>query len=485
MQPDDQERRHMATRSQRLQMVTRASFFQSSSSDLEASQGTDDEVSTYESYDKSTASDDVIGCDRGNNQEVQEQQEAPVGPTGDDAASLQETARERAESSPQAPSQVPLRVWCGEHLFARRKIVQTKHYFCCTVKGCKAGFVYNSETGISKTNGKEHNHDTGMVDNIVQKNAEEIAFREFVRDHIHLDSRSIYSLILRRNPEEGHFPPLESITVKRIDNVKGQITGTPARQILNSLLPPSLAQIDGQSFLALQTVKPLALVFATGDSLGRLRGASESVLLKVRAKGQDLTDVFCVYAKEGDRIVPTVWLLFNSDADFLPWVHLKWLLSHKASGDSLSRMWNVPGAPKYIECLSHAMRQNDFIRAIGASYDWHIAKQVDKLDESHKEAMLSMSREMMVSPIHGVREKLHQLEQTWQGVEDVQMFLQWWKRRFEQHVLFYHASNLCREPSVEACYLSNKQTTPLECTTDEELIAFVQQQYREAYPSAK
>ena len=476
MQEEDDVRRHrMATRRQQLRDVDRASFFDVSSSDLEASTESYDENVLFESYDDSTASDDLIRDDERVEQEAETPEEgAPV---------HQEAAQVEEESRQQAPSQSLVRVRCDGCLFARRKVCETRQYFYCTMKGCKAGFVFDTISGLSKRNKNEHNHPLGTQDNIAETNAEEIAFRQFVRENIHLDSSAIYSMILRRDPQEGPFPSLESINVKRIDNVKGQIGGTPAKQILNSLLPAPMTEIDGENFLALQTVKPHVIMFATKASLEKLCMASQCVVLKVKVKGQNLTNGFCVYALERGRILPTVWMLFDDGSGSLPWCHLKWLLSHAASGSSLSRLWVIPAAPKYLEWLSHTVRANDHIRALGASYVLQVEKRAQDLDEGHREEILSAFRLIANVPMHAVHTQIRHIEETWQ-TRDVQAFLAWWRSRFEMRALLYHSSLVCSDPSVEACYQSNK-TRELIHTTDEELIAFVHQQYREAYSTTE
>ena len=359
----------------------------------------------------------------------------------------------------------------------------------CTAKKCKAGFVcVMTKDGIlPKWNGKEHNHPIHKQVNPLDTNREQVALRQFVRDHSHLESRQIYSLILKRDPNSGPFPPLDSITVKSIDNLKGQIAGSEARYTLSSLVPGRLQKVNGAKFIAVQTLEPLVLILATDSSLKILRESSEAALLRLKMKGNIVKWVYCVYAVVSGRSIPTAWILFNAKTSTLPWVLLKWVIGEKVTGEvhSWSRVWNIPGSPKYLGFLEHATRANDHIRAISGSYEWQINKHAQSIvnEKSRRKIIEFFETEMSRAALHETPLKLAEAEDRWQS-DDEREFVIWWRSRFEKQTFLYSASNRCEESAVVDRWLLNKRMQPI-FTTDGDLIATIHEQYKEAYRTSE
>ena len=374
-------------------------------------------------------------------------------------------------------------------LYGRRKVVEngdkTCHYMYCTVKGCKAGFILTvmGKSVLSKWNGKPHTHPVTPSVDIVEKNRQQLEFRGFVREHIHLESRQILTLMLKEDTDHRPFPSLGSINVKLIDNIKGQITGTDARYALRSLVPGELQNIDGVNFLAVQAVKPLVLIFGTENSLSRLRMSGQAKIIKLRLKWNLINNVFCVYAVENGRPVPAVWVLFDDETSSIPWAILKWKISQKdrVEAESHSRVWLVPVSPKYMGILRHLMNVNDHIKGISASYNRYIRKRAETIHDENlrNEVVTFFEREIPHCALCSVLEKLSDAREQWQS-EDVRQYIAWWKTLFEDQTFLYHVTIRCDEPSVSDCWLSNK-CTPLKCTTDCDIIATIHQQYKEIY----
>ena len=229
---------HMRTRRDPRPHVTRQVLLPSSSDEDLYSIYSSDETDDQTESDEETRPDSLPDEEAVNNEEEEERKK------GDD---------NQKESNGTKSLEIPMR-WQNPDdgcIYGRRKVVQnrgqTRHYMYCTAKKCKAGFVcVMTKDGIlPKWNGKEHNHPIHKQVNPLDTNREQVALRQFVRDHSHLESRQIYSLILKRDPNSGPFPPLDSITVKSIDNLKGQIAGSEARYTLSSLVPGRLQKVNG------------------------------------------------------------------------------------------------------------------------------------------------------------------------------------------------------------------------------------------------
>lgn len=468
---------HMRTRRDTRPRVTRQILLPSSSDEdlYSISDETDDETES----DDDTRPDSLPDEEAVNNEEEERKMV-------DDS---------QKESNRTKALEIPMR-WANPDdgcIYGRRKVVQnrgqTSHYMYCTAKQCKAGFVcVMTKDGIlPKWNGKEHNHPIHQQVNPLDKNREQVALRQFVREHSHLESRQIYSLILKRDPNSGSFPPLDSITVKLIDNLKGQIAGSEARYTLSSLVPGRLQKVNGAKFIAVQTLEPLVLILATDSSLKTLRESSEAALLRLKMKGNIIEWVYCVYAVVSGRTIPTAWILFNDKESTLPWVLLKWVIGERVAGEvhSWSRVWNIPGYPKYLGFLEDATRANDHIRAISGSYERQINKHAQSIvnEESRREIIGFFETEMSRVALHETEPKLTEAENRWKS-DDERKFVSWWRSRFEKQTFLYSASNRCEESAVVDRWLLNKRMQPT-VTTDGDLIAAIHEQYKEAYRTSE
>lgn len=127
-----------------------------------------------------------------------------------------------------------------------------------------------------------------------------------------MDSHGIYSLLLRNefhnHPQYQYLPCIESINIKRIQNIKSLLTGASGRGVLRSLLPPTIADLDGKQFLRFHSVVPIILIFATWEDLELIDDARR-FMLKRQLSVPEIKFVYCACTVEDQCVRPVAWIL--------------------------------------------------------------------------------------------------------------------------------------------------------------------------------
>ena len=130
-----------------------------------------------------------------------------------------------------------------------------------------------------------------------------------------MDSHSIYSLLMSDDFHHKHyyehFPEIERIDVKRIQNVKALLTSTASGNVLLSSFSPDMSEIDGRQFLQYQSVKPVTLVFATNPTLHSFASIGQCMLKRLNICGKAINVVCCVYAVSERDVKPAAWILLD------------------------------------------------------------------------------------------------------------------------------------------------------------------------------
>ena len=157
-------------------------------------------------------------------------------------------------------------------IYSRRVCAKSGlQYFYCTHSHpkCNAGFRYDPISHVCIPNLKKHHHPPGPVlESQLKKNLQLVALRMFVEKHRFEESRRIYTLLLDEiEKAPGKYPPQKDVSIKAIQNLKGQLAGENARNLLNPTVPVVLREIDGLNFLVYQSVRPILLMFATETSM--------------------------------------------------------------------------------------------------------------------------------------------------------------------------------------------------------------------------
>ena len=91
---------------------------------------------------------------------------------------------------------------------------------CC--ERLQSGLHFKSPNKTSKEQrNTTHTHEPDVDPPDQAGNLAEVSLRMFVTDHFEMDSRDIYSLILKGEVQNKyeHFPDAASITIKRIQNI--------------------------------------------------------------------------------------------------------------------------------------------------------------------------------------------------------------------------------------------------------------------------
>ena len=426
--------------------------------------GGEEEVSSSkESYDQSTESESH------DNPPV-----ADARATGDDRS-------EDEESTSAGLHNIPMRLTIDNHVYVRRNCKNNRMYFYCATRGCKASLVVDPITNTYRKIVVVHNHSEGLAERIRRDNMTEIALRQFVREHQTLESHRIYALLLdEHHRDPSKFPHIENITAKRIENIKGQLAGEIARNALETLLPEHLSEVNGTPFLALQTVHPVVLIFATTSSLAHTRSSPAILLMKLRLEGVLLTNVYCLYAPDRGHWRPTVWVLFK-EATSLPWTQLRWLLETgtKEPGEfqPYSRKWVIPGTAKYFNVLRNLTRDKDTFSGIAASYQRQITKITAGITErSEQEALQNFFERLSFCNVSTMEPQLAHLERTCNAEVCRAIFA--WRSRFADHKSLYYITSRCGDEQISSIYIANKQRERQVCPSDQALIESIHEQYR-------
>ena len=388
--------------------------------------------------------------------------------------------RETAADARKTPSP-PIRVIFDDELYCRRKTVGNHEYYYCVrhSKGCRAGFVRNCDTGCCKRNKHPHTHEGDVEQQVSHENEAEISFRLFIQEHIHMDSRDIYSLILKDDFEAQHnyefFPTIQSIDIKRIQNTKALLGGSLAANVLQSLLHPSLAELNGARFLAMQSVRPPILLFATKEQLDRLCRAGTCMVKRLRISGKVIQFVYCVYAVSTTQVVPTAWILSSERNNFL-WSQFKLFLSScKEGAQGIARkFWLVPCGRSYVHVAANLVSQTTRDAAgIRLSYVRKVEKIIARvLDPEVHDALKELFLSMRTEKIHMIHSKASEAERDCQSIEAKQA-IHYWRTIYENQFFMYHHDATLENAHVDRVYADVKQTPERSFDTDAELISFI------------
>ena len=372
----------------------------------------------------------------------------------------------------------PLRVIIDGEIYSRRKIAGNREYFYCIrqAKGCRAGFVRNSDTGCYVRNKHPHTHERDS-EQVAHENEAEISFRLFIQDHINMDSREIYSLILKDDFGAQHqyefFPDIKSIDIKRIQNTKYLLGGPQARNVLQSLLHPSLAELNGVGFLAMQTVRPPILLFATRAQLAILCSAGTCMVKRLNITGSLIRFVYCVYAVNPDQVVPVAWIL-SSDRDSFLWSQFRSFLSCCKESAHARKLWVVPCGKSYLNVVANLASQTAGRAAgIQLSYTRKVEKIIQNIrDNEMHEALKQLFLDMRTEKIHMIQWKVNEAEIAFDSVEAKQA-IRYWRTIYQNQTFMYHRDATLNNPHVDRVYAEVKQTPAKIFGTDTEVISFI------------
>ena len=375
------------------------------------------------------------------------------------------------------PYNPPARVIHGGYTFTRRKSCGGREYWYCVVKGCKAGYILNLQTRRAKSNEIPHTHEPDVDPPDQAGNLAEVSLRMFVTDHFEMDSRDIYSLILKGEVQNKyeHFPDAASITIKRIQNIKGFISGSSGRSVIRSSLPASMAELDGHRFLQFQSVQPVNLIFATSQGMKRICDSRRCMLKRLRLQGNVIHYVYCVYAISDDNVIPAAWILFER-RDSMPWMHFRTLLDEQNSDKTmglLPRLLIVPCAASYRAMLEHILRPSDEAMGIACTYSNKVKKITRQVaDEITREKLgevLLNIADVQTETIETILGKVGEQSQSQEAKRAVAA----WKDLFGNYTFLYHSVNMCWSEQIRAAYIAEKSKPMTTYETDAELIMHI------------
>ena len=452
-------------------------------SDSDSSSTTDDEVETEGSImssESSECSPDPIYSDLSDEDESSSSDELTTAKpqehaTDEEATEIETQSFDVTVSEGHNSLHLQPRVACGGFVYSRRKRYGDKSYFCCVHKKCPAGFRYSCTTHVCIPNGKKHNHPPmDLLKMEMKKNLQQICLRKFVEDHYNTGSRQIYAMILKEQENDPEKYP-RGLSVKVIQNVKGQLVGEKGRHLLDPTLPPNLREVDGVDFLAFQCVRPVILIFATEQSLKEIVQAQMLFLQKLHVKGCLLNHVYCVYSVATDRVVPCIWLAFQTSAP-LPWMTLQSKIV-EAHEDPIR--WVIPWKKKGYDLVDALLRKCDCLMGVKGAYERKVDHLVAKVED--KELRQSLAKELKrlsalpVPAIEGAVLKLKQQAQD-KNIKDVTSK---WDKLFTRNTMWYHETNCCEHAEVIREYEKQRQRPKKEFSNDSDVIRFIHQQYQE------
>ena len=301
----------------------------------------------------------------------------------------------------------------------------------------------------------------------------------FVMDHFEMDSHDIYSLILKgeaqRQNKYEHFPDVASITMKRIQNIKGFISGSSGQSVIRSSLPPSMAELDGHRFLQFQSVQPVILIFATSPGIKKISDSRRCMLKRLNLQGNVIQYVYCLYAISDDNVIPAAWILFQK-RDSLPWLHFKALLDEQNVDKTmgiLPRLLIVPCAASYRAMLEQILGPSDEAMGIALTYSNKVKKitrQVtDEVTREKLEEVLRDIADVQTETIDTILGKLGEEHQSQEAKRAVAA----WKDLFGNYTFLYHSVNMCWSEQIRAAYVAEKSKPMSKFDTDAELIRHI------------
>ena len=371
----------------------------------------------------------------------------------------------------------PARVNVDGNVFRLRKKCSGRQYWYCVVSMCPAGLVFDEDTRVWKVNGKSHSHSVDIVNTSqMRRNQEEIALRLFVHEHFGMDSHEIYSLLLRnefRNePRYQHLPPLDTIDMKRIQNIKSLLIGTTGRDVLRSMLPPAIAELEGKQFLRFQSVEPIMLIFATGDALKMVDNTRLLMLKGLNLRGNAIQFVYSVYTVEEQSVRPAVWIL-SSERHSLPWVHLKAMLDERLRQKPLGippKTWIAPCTGRYMAILKQLLHADDAAFGIEVSYTNKVRKITSQIkDLETRGELIELFLNLRTAEAATVERVLETARQKHQS-NDATEALSAWESRFRNQLFMIHSANMCCDEMVSFVYQTEKNRPIKKFETDMDLL---------------
>ena len=355
-------------------------------------------------------------------------------------------------------------------------------YFYCTHSHpkCKAGFRYDPKSRVCIPNSKKHHHPPGPVlQSQLKKNLQLVAFRMFVEKHCFEESRHIYTLLLGEiEKTPAKYPPLKDVSIKAIQNLKGQLAGENARNLLDPTLPLVLREIDGVNFLAYQSVRPILLMFATETSMQELSKAQMLFLQKIHIRGPVLKHVFCVYSVTFDSVIPCLWLAFETNDDHT-WSTLQYIIRKRHKDPAT---WILPLKLACSKEFSDSLlRHCDRAMGIKDVYWNKVHKIVARIhDEALRKSFADELIGLATTEIHEISGIVTRLKQQARstGAEAVSV-MSMWDTKFSRTTLLWHNSNCCHNEAVSTEYVSQKQRPYQLFPDDQGVIRFIQKHYKD------
>lgn len=372
------------------------------------------------------------------------------------------------------------RVEVGGFIYSRRKIYGDKDYYYCVQSNCPAGFCFSSRTRLCVPNGKSHNHQPmDLLANQLKGNLQEINLRKFVEANYHTASRHIYSMLLKEQEQHPDEYP-RVLSVKIIQNVKGQIAGEQGRHLLDPTLPPDLEEIDGMTFLQHQAVRPVTLVFATAESLASIRRAQMIFLLRLCVKSSLLNHVYCVYAVDSGQMMPCIWFAFQRMGS-LTWTSLRDIT---VSNHADPIRWVIPWSEDGHDIVDWLLRKCDRLVGVNGAYERKIDDLVARVtDKELRKSLADELKGLSALPITDIVPAVSRLKQQATDKNVVNVMSEW-ERLFARNTMWYHKSNCCDHAAVITEYKKQQESPIQDFTNDIDVIRTIHKHYHEYYQAA-
>ena len=376
----------------------------------------------------------------------------------------------------------PARMLIGGHLFRLRKQRSGKQYWYCVVAQCPAGYVYCEETSHWKANSHDHNHPIEVMNPTqLRQNQEEIALRLFVHEHFEMDSHGIYSLLLRNefddHPQYQHLPCIESINIKRIQNIKSLLTGASGRGMLRSLLPPTIAELGGRQFLRFHSVVPIILIFATCEGLELIDEARRFMLMRLNLTGNEIEFVYCAYTVDDQCLRPVAWIL-SAQRNAIPWLNFKSLLDERLRGKPLGippRTWIVPCAESYMGILRSLLNFEDEVVGLAVTYHNKVTKITSEIpDADTREGLTSLFLSVGAKETETIGKVLDKANEKYPSSE-AKRAINDWETSFKNRSFLIHSASMCRDDTVQLQYQRNKNQPEKRYETDMQLLHHIRE----------
>ena len=447
-----------------------------------SSSTTDDDVET-------DSNDDASDCSRPSDYDLSEEDSTnePAEKPHEHATSKDEETREREvqcceSTGPERHNHLHLqpRVEFNGFVYSRRKRYGDKDYYFCIHAKCPAGFRFSSTTGVCIPNGKNHNHEPrDLLGNQLKSNLQQINLRKFVEANYHTGSRHIFSMLLKEQEQHPEKYP-RGLSVKVIQNLKGQIVGEQGRHLLDPTLPPELEEVDGITFLKYQAVRPVTLVFATAESLASIRRAQMIFLLRLCVKSSLLNHVYCVYAVDSGQMMPCIWFAFQRMGS-LTWTSLRDIT---VSNHADPIRWVIPWSEDGHDVVDWLLRKCDRLVGVNGAYERKIDDLVARVtDKELRKSLADELKGLSALPITDIVPAVSRLKQQATDKNVVNVMSEW-ERLFARNTMWYHKSNCCDHAAVITEYKKQQESPIQDFTNDIDVIRIIHKHYHEYYQAA-